>query len=90
VFTIWYPLTQRARVDVFFAELEALKLPPTLTLELAVAGEASGLKMRGCGLVIVNPPWQFDRVAENFLPSLTKMLTQAPDEGVAIRWFVPE
>ena len=90
VFAVWYPLTERARVDTFFAELETLKLPPTLALELTVAGEACGLKMRGCGLVIVNPPWQFDREAQAFMPALAGLLAQAPGEGEAMCWLVPE
>jgi 23S rRNA (adenine2030-N6)-methyltransferase len=89
-FAIWYPLTERARVDEFFDELLALQPPPTLALELAIAGEASGLKMRGCGLVMVNPPWQFDREAEKFLPALTEFLAQAPGAGITNRWLVPE
>jgi 23S rRNA (adenine2030-N6)-methyltransferase len=89
-FAIWYPLTERARVDEFFAELLALRLPPTLALELAIAGEGSGLKMRGCGLVIVNPPWQFDRDVEKFLPVLAKFLAQAPGADTSAHWLVPE
>ncbi len=90
MFTVWYPLTERARVDEFFAELLALNLPPTLTLELAIAGEGSGLKMRGCGLVVVNPPWQFDREAEKFLPALAECLAQAPGAAATVQWLVPE
>jgi 23S rRNA (adenine2030-N6)-methyltransferase len=87
---VWYPLTERARVDDFFAELLALKLPPTLALELAIAGEGSGLKMRGCGLVVVNPPWQFDREVEKFLPALAELLAQAPGADATVNWLVPE
>lgn len=90
MFAVWYPLTERARVDDFFAEPLALKLPPTLALELAIAGEGSGLKMRGCGLVVVNPPWQFDREAEMFLPALAKILAQAPGADATMNWLVPE
>jgi 23S rRNA (adenine2030-N6)-methyltransferase len=90
MFAVWYPLTERARVDDFFAELLALKLPPTLALELAIAGEGSGLKMRGCGLVVVNPPWQFDREVEKFLPELAKLLAQAPGADATVHWLVPE
>ena len=90
VFAVWHPLTERARTDDFLAGLAALKLPPTLALELTVAGEAGGLKMRGCGLVIANPPWQFDREAEGFLPALAGMLEQVPGAGAALRWLVPE
>jgi 23S rRNA (adenine2030-N6)-methyltransferase len=89
-FVVWYPLTERARVDDFFAELLALKLPPTLALELAIAGEGSGLKMRGCGLVVVNPPWQFDREVEKFLPTLAGLLAQAPGADTTMHWLVPE
>ena len=89
-FAVWYPLTARARVDDFFTELLALKLPPTLALELAIAGEGSGLKMRGCGLVVVNPPWQFDREVEKFFPALAEFLAQAPGADTTVNWLVPE
>ena len=90
VFAVWYPLTERARVDAFFAELLALKPPPTLELELAIAGESSPLKLRGCGLAVINPPWQFDRAAGALLEFLGGALAQAPGGGGRVRWLVPE
>lgn len=90
VFAIWYPLTERARVDAFFALLLDLRLPPTLMLELAIAGERSALKMRGCGLVIVNPPWQFEKSAEPMLRVLARILAQAPGASARVEWLVPE
>ena len=33
-------------------------------LELTVAGEQSPLRMKGCGLVVINPPWQFEGAAK--------------------------
>jgi 23S rRNA (adenine2030-N6)-methyltransferase len=90
VFAVWYPLTERARVDAFFAELLALKPPPTLELELTIAGESSPLKLRGCGLAVINPPWQFDRAAGALLEFLGGALAQAPGGGGRVRWLVPE
>lgn len=90
VYAIWYPLTERARVDAFFAELLALPLPPTLELELTVAGEQSALKMKGCGLVVVNPPWQFDGEARRMLDWLAGALAQEPGGRAKSRWLVPE
>jgi 23S rRNA (adenine2030-N6)-methyltransferase len=90
VFAVWYPLTERARVETFFDELVALKLPPTLVMELLIAGEGSALKMKGCGLVIINPPWQFEREAEALLGFLGETLAQAPGGGGRRRWLVPE
>lgn len=89
-FALWHPLTERARTEEFLGGLPALKPPPTLALELAVAGEGAGLKMRGCGLVIANPPWQFDREAESFLPPLAGLLAQASGADATMRWLVPE
>ncbi len=90
VFAIWYPLTERARVDAFFGELLALKLPPTLELELTVAGEQSAVKMKGCGLVVINPPWQFDGEARKMLEWLAGALAQEPGGQARCRWLVPE
>jgi 23S rRNA (adenine2030-N6)-methyltransferase len=90
VFAVWYPLTERARVETFFDELVALKPPPTFVAELLIAGEASALKMKGCGLVIINPPWQFEREAEPLLGFLGELLAQAPGGGGRMRWLVPE
>jgi 23S rRNA (adenine2030-N6)-methyltransferase len=89
-FAVWYPLTQRARIDAFFGELLQLTLPPTLTLELSIAGESSPMKMKGCGLVVINPPWQFEKVAEPLLWFLAERLAQAPGGGGLTRWLVPE
>ncbi|HWA11320.1 MAG TPA: 23S rRNA (adenine(2030)-N(6))-methyltransferase RlmJ [Opitutaceae bacterium] len=90
VFAVWYPLTERAKVEAFFLELRALKLPPTLAAEISVAGDDQPLKMKGCGLVILNPPWQFERAAGEILAFLADVLAQAPGGGGRTRWLVPE
>ncbi len=90
VFAVWYPLTERARVEAFFAELLALKLPPTFAAELLIASEEAALKMKGCGLVIINPPWQFEQEAKPLLDFLGAALAQGPGATGRTRWLVPE
>ena len=90
VFAIWYPLTERARVDAFYAELLTLKLPPTLELELTVVGERSPLKMKGCGLVVISPPWQFEDEARRILEWLAGALAQEPGGAARCRWLMAE
>jgi 23S rRNA (adenine2030-N6)-methyltransferase len=90
VFALWYPLTERARVSEFFGQLQALPLPPTVVLELAVAGEQAVQKMKGSGLVVINPPWQFGAAAEPVLRCLSRLLAQTPGGGHRIEWLVPE
>jgi len=90
VFAIWYPLTSRARLDDFFAELRGLAPPPTLACELAIAGDDAPIKMRGCGVVVINPPWKFADEAKPALAFLARILAQAPGAGSRIEWIVPE
>jgi 23S rRNA (adenine2030-N6)-methyltransferase len=90
VFAIWFPMTQRVRADEFFAELERLGLPPTLLIEVSVAGEQVGLRMRGSGLLIVNPPWKFEDKLRPSLESLQRILAQAPGGRAEIHWLVPD
>lgn len=90
VFAIWYPLTERARVDRFATALGALKLPPTAVFELTVAGEATALKLRGCGLVVINPPWKFEAEVMPALERLAGCLEQEPGGSARCHWLVPE
>ena len=89
-FAVWYPLTSRARAEEFLGVLRALNPPPTLTCELAIAGEHSAIKMRGCGLAVINPPWQFDREAEPVLAFLAEALAPAAGGGARVDWIVSE
>lgn len=90
VFAVWYPLTERARVDEFLAAVRELPLPPCVVAELAVAGEDAPMKMRGCGLLILNPPWRFEAAAKPALAFLASALAQAPGGGSRIEWLVPD
>jgi 23S rRNA (adenine2030-N6)-methyltransferase len=87
-FAVWYPLTERARTEEFFARLGELGRPPTFTVEIVVHPAAA--KLRGCGLLVVNPPWQFDREARALAEWLAGTLAQSPGGGAELRWLVPE
>jgi 23S rRNA (adenine2030-N6)-methyltransferase len=90
VFALWYPLTERARVEEFFGAVRALRPPPTLAVELTIAGEHAAMKMKGCGLLVLNPPWQFDRAIEPALTTLAELLAQSPGGGSRLDWIVRE
>lgn len=90
VFAVWYPLTERARIEMFFAELRTLKLPPTVTVEMTIAEEDAGLKMRGCGVLVVNPPWRWVELAEAAAKELAAMLGVARGGGARVEWLVEE
>lgn len=89
VYAVWYPITERARTAEFHHALLELAVP-ALFAELTVAGEASLLRMKGCGLLILNPPWQIDREIRAVLPALRERLKVDPGAGAVCDWLVPE
>lgn len=89
-FAVWYPLTERARVDAFFAALERLPLPPAWTAELTVVGPEDPRKLKGCGVLVLNPPWQIDRELAPVVTWLAATLAQSPASEGTLRWLVPE
>lgn len=91
VFAVWYPLTARARVDTFYRELLATpKLPPCFTVELLIGGEAAGLKLWGCGLLVLNPPWGSARSLDGLARWLAPVLAQGAGAAGGVHWLVPE
>jgi 23S rRNA (adenine2030-N6)-methyltransferase len=90
VFAVWYPLTVRARVDEFLRGIYEIEPPPTVAVELLIAAESSALKMKGCGVVVINPPWQFDAEAQTMMNCLAEVLMQEPGGGARVEWIVPE
>lgn len=90
VFALWYPLTERARVREVMAAIVDLNPGPTLVAELSVADDASAKKMKGCGLVVINPPWHFDKEAAAILEYLAPVLAQERGARGDVAWLVKE
>jgi 23S rRNA (adenine2030-N6)-methyltransferase len=89
VVAVWYPITERARTDEFQYALRDLAVP-TLFAELTIAGDGSQLRMKGCGLVVLNPPWQIEAEFRAVLPTLVEKLRVDAGGGGIVRWLVPE
>jgi 23S rRNA (adenine2030-N6)-methyltransferase len=89
VVAIWYPITERARTEEFQRSLQALAVP-ALCVELAIAGDGSQLRMKGCGLLVVNPPWQIEGEIKAMLPALTDKLRVDDKARATCAWLVPE
>jgi len=88
VYAVWYPLSRRADRGPALQEWERLAPVPSLVAELAVAGEDSSLAVRGCGLLILNPPWQFAEAAREALDWLAGQLAQGPGAKAEVRELV--
>ncbi len=89
VIAVWYPVTERARTDAFQRALQALAVP-SLCAELSIAGDGSQLRMKGCGLLVLNPPWQIEAEFRAVLPVLTEKLRVDDGARATCTWLVPE
>jgi len=90
VYAVWYPITERARSDWFQQDLLALGLPPTLAVELQIAGDSSEVRMKGCGLLVLNPPWRIENEIKIAMPVLLERLKLDASAAARVRWLVPE
>jgi 23S rRNA (adenine2030-N6)-methyltransferase len=90
-FAVWYPLTARARVDAFYRQLLAIAgLPPCYTVELLIGGEQAGLKLWGCGVLVINPPWGSAAPLDAMSRWLAPVLAQAEGAAGGVHWLVPD
>jgi 23S rRNA (adenine2030-N6)-methyltransferase len=74
VFAAWYPIKQMAPVRGFHASLRSLGIRDIVAVELHRSDTTNPERLNGCGLVVINPPYQFDdqagSIAEAILAGL--------------------
>ncbi|HEX5757250.1 MAG TPA: 23S rRNA (adenine(2030)-N(6))-methyltransferase RlmJ [Arenimonas sp.] len=73
-FAIWYPIKRRATLQPFFRKVAHLPVKSALAIELLVRPDDSPLRMNGSGMLLLNPPWQFDQLIEPCLRELARLL----------------
>lgn len=81
IYCLWYPVKDLVAVDRLRKGLENTGIRRLLRAELSVrARETPGL-FNGTGLIICNPPWQFDETLRTLLSGLVPLLRQ--EDGAA-------
>jgi 23S rRNA (adenine2030-N6)-methyltransferase len=89
-YCVWYPQSERAGSLKFHRDLRDSGIRRILDARLAVLPPDSAVGMQGCGLVIVNPPWQLDLRLTTLLPQLHALLAPDGAGGTAVEWLVAE
>ena len=79
---LWYPIKQRRALAAIQRRFAALEAKSILQAELLVRPDDSPLRMNGSGMLLLNPPWQFDRTLAPALEAIRAALGEA---GAAIR-----
>ena len=88
MFAVWYPIKRRSGVLPFQRWLGRCGAKSVLNAELMIHPDTSPLRLNGCGMAIINPPWQFDAQLVATLQVLTPWL--APDKAGSWRcdWLI--
>jgi 23S rRNA (adenine2030-N6)-methyltransferase len=89
-FAVWYPIKDRAPIDRFERKLVKTGIRKQLICELCVMPDDNALGLNGCGLLIVNPPFQFADEADKVLQWLLPQLSQHVLAKASVRWLVAE
>jgi 23S rRNA (adenine2030-N6)-methyltransferase len=90
VVAVWYPLTVRSPAGGFVDGVRAARFAPTLNITFPVhVGEMPG-RLNGCGLLMLNPPWQIENEIKPALGYLDEILAREPGARAGIEWIVPE
>ena len=87
IYAIWYPIKLRESIAPFYRWLTRCTARSVLVAELLLHPDNSGLRLNGCGVAVVNPPWQLDQNVGAWLPDLTGLLAQSRYGTCRIDWL---
>jgi 23S rRNA (adenine2030-N6)-methyltransferase len=88
MFAIWYPIKLRQQVQPFHRWLTRSGFSKVVIAELLLHPDNSALRLNGCGMAIINPPWKFERQLEELLAALQSLLAQGRYGQHRIEWLV--
>lgn len=75
IYALWYPIKSEQQNKLFHRELKKHIVQPFLTAEMCIFAADIPAQLNGCGMIIINPPWQIDQQLENLIPLLWKILS---------------
>jgi 23S rRNA (adenine2030-N6)-methyltransferase len=86
-YLIWYPIKDVIGVAHLQERLGAMAGRNALACDLFVREPADASKLNGSGLVLINPPWQFDEALRAVMPDLVARLAQGPGARASVGWL---
>jgi 23S rRNA (adenine2030-N6)-methyltransferase len=90
VILLWYPIKDERTVTPWLASLNSRLPAPCLSLELWLYPRDSRVALNGSGLLLVNPPYQFEQRAALWQAELHALLDKAALGGSSLTWLVSD
>lgn len=90
VYALWYPLMESPAMHHFERQVVATGVRKILQAELSLFSHKWRASLRGCGMLVANPPFGFEQQTRTLLDWLWPALRETEEGGVRVRWLVPE
>jgi len=90
VIALWYPIKDERTLTPWLGRVERTLSVPTLSLEFWTYPRDSRVSLNGSGLLIANPPYQFEERAQLWQAELQRLLDKGKQGGHASRWLIAE
>jgi 23S rRNA (adenine2030-N6)-methyltransferase len=90
IYCVWYPIKADSAHERLERELRNAALRRVLKLELTVHEPGTHVGLNGSGLMIINPPWQFDLRMQVVLPELHRALAPTGAGEARVEWIAQE
>lgn len=90
IYAVWYPIKDAGAVARFHRVIRESGIREVLLAELRLYPDDSAIRMNGCGMLLVNPPWKTLESLRCLLPVLARLLRQDSDASFRAEWLVPE
>lgn len=87
IYAVWYALKNRRAADQFLRKAAALNRP-WRAYEFDNGAKAEG-QMHACGLLVLNPPFQFDADIRAAMDVLVEHLAQGPNAAFEVKSATP-
>ena len=90
IYAIWYPLQAKQPIPKFHSDLRKTNIRRIFIHEFTVLPDMESNRLSGAGMLIINPPWQFDAAIAEVLDWLVIMLNRGSDTPARCEWLVTE
>lgn len=90
MYAAWYPIKASREAVRFLASMQQSGIRKILIAELIARPSDSPTGLNGSGLLIINPPWQFDTEMQPVMRELHRLLSVDGAGSTQVRWLVGE
>jgi 23S rRNA (adenine2030-N6)-methyltransferase len=88
VYAVWYPIKKQYDTDLWLARITRGISRPVVTIEMCPREPDNTAALNGSGMLVINPPWQFDTDAGQWQTELHALL--GGTSGSRVNWLVHE